>query len=32
MRRLVYRGLIKPNKKLRHILFTTQELDRFLDQ
>jgi excisionase family DNA binding protein len=30
LRRLVGRGLIKPNRALRHLLFTKSELDRFL--
>jgi hypothetical protein len=30
MRRLIGRGLIKPNRALRHILISKAELDRFL--
>jgi Helix-turn-helix domain len=30
MHRLIKRGLIKPNRALRHILFPIRELDRFL--
>jgi hypothetical protein len=30
VRRLIKRGLIKPNRALRHILIPVQELDRFL--
>lgn len=30
MRRLIERGLIKPNKALRHILISRKELDRFI--
>ena len=30
MRRLVARGLIKPNRALRHLIFPVAELDRFL--
>jgi len=30
MRRLIARGLIKPNRSLRHILIPIAELDRFL--
>jgi len=30
VRRLIKRGLIKPNRALRHILIPTGELDRFL--
>ena len=29
--RLVGRGLLKPNRSLRHLLFPKKELDRFLD-
>jgi excisionase family DNA binding protein len=32
MRRLIDRGLIKPNRALRHILISRTELDRFLSQ
>jgi hypothetical protein len=31
MRRLIKRGLIKPNRALRHILIPVAELDRFLE-
>jgi hypothetical protein len=31
MHRLVKRGLLKPNRKLRHLIFTLEELDRFLN-
>ena len=30
MRRLIARGLIKPNRALRHIIIPIAELDRFL--
>jgi hypothetical protein len=30
MHRLVARGLLKPNRALRHLLFSREELDRFL--
>ncbi len=30
MHRLVARGLLKPNRSLRHLLFPISELDRFL--
>ena len=30
LRRLIKRGLIKPNRALRHILIAVAELDRFL--
>jgi excisionase family DNA binding protein len=30
VRRLINRGLIKPNRALRHILIPVVELDRFL--
>jgi excisionase family DNA binding protein len=30
MHRLVARGLLKPNRSLRHLLFPVSELDRFL--
>jgi excisionase family DNA binding protein len=32
LRRLVDRGLIRPNRQLRHLLFFRAELDRFLSQ
>jgi excisionase family DNA binding protein len=32
VRRLIQRGLIKPNRALRHILIPIAELDRFLKQ
>jgi hypothetical protein len=32
MHRLIKRGLLKPNRTLRHLLFTRKELDRFLSQ
>ena len=32
VRRLIRRGLIKPNRALRHILIPLAELDRFLNQ
>jgi excisionase family DNA binding protein len=32
VRRLIHRGLIKPNRALRHILIPIGELDRFLDE
>jgi hypothetical protein len=28
--RLMKRGLLRPNRALRHLLFTREELDRFL--
>jgi hypothetical protein len=31
MHRLIQRGLLRPNRKLRHIIFSRQELDRFLN-
>lgn len=31
LRRLIARGLIKPNRALRHILIAKKELDRFLE-
>jgi excisionase family DNA binding protein len=31
LRRLIKRGLIKPNLALRHYLVPTSELDRFLE-
>ncbi len=30
MHRLIQRGLLKPNRATRHLLFPKQELDRFL--
>jgi excisionase family DNA binding protein len=30
VRRLIQRGLIKPNRALRHVLIPLSELDRFL--
>lgn len=30
MHRLVQRGLLKPNRSLRHLIFPIAELDRFL--
>jgi excisionase family DNA binding protein len=30
VRRLIKRGLIKPNRALRHVLIPVAELDRFL--
>ncbi len=30
--RLVARGLLKPNRCLRHLIFPVKELDRFLSQ
>jgi hypothetical protein len=30
MHRLIQRGLLRPNKSTRHLLFTISELDRFL--
>jgi excisionase family DNA binding protein len=32
LRRLVERGLLKPNRATRHLLFPMAELDRFLSQ
>jgi helix-turn-helix protein len=32
LRRLIDRGLIRPNRALRHILISRAELDRFLAQ
>jgi hypothetical protein len=32
LRRLVDRGLLRPNRQLRHLLFARSELDRFLAQ
>ena len=31
VRRLIKRGLIKPNRALRHILIPVAELDRFIE-
>jgi excisionase family DNA binding protein len=31
VRRLIKRGLIKPNRSLRHVLIPVAELDRFLE-
>jgi hypothetical protein len=28
--RLIRRGLLRPNRNLRHLIFSRQELDRFL--
>jgi len=30
MHRLIRRGLLRPNRAVRHLLFSRQELDRFL--
>ena len=30
MHRLIQRGLLRPNRSLRHVLFSREELDRFL--
>jgi helix-turn-helix protein len=30
MHRLIARGLLRPNRSLRHLLFARSELDRFL--
>jgi hypothetical protein len=30
LRRLIKRGLLKPNRTLRHLVFSIAELDRFL--
>ena len=30
MHRLICRGLLRPNRTLRHLLFSREELDRFL--
>ena len=30
MHRLICRGLLRPNRALRHLLFSREELDRFL--
>jgi hypothetical protein len=32
MRRLVDRGLLKPNRATRHLIFSLSELNRFLSQ
>ena len=32
MHRLIQRGLLRPNRALRHLLFSKTELDRFLSQ
>ena len=32
MRRMIERGLIVPNRKLRHLTFSIGELDRFLTE
>ena len=32
VRRLIKRGLIKPNRSLRHVLIPVAELDRFLEE
>jgi excisionase family DNA binding protein len=32
VRRLINRGLIKPNRALRHVLIPVAELDRFLTE
>jgi len=32
MHRLIKRGLLRPNRALRHLVFPIQELDRFLNQ
>jgi len=32
MHRLIARGLLKPNRCLRHLLFSIEELNRFLRQ
>lgn len=32
VRRLIARGLIRPNRTLRHIIISREELDRFLKQ
>jgi helix-turn-helix protein len=31
LRRLVDRGLLKPNRATRHLIFPVSELDRFLE-
>jgi Helix-turn-helix domain len=30
MHRLIQRGLLRPNRALRHLIFSREELDRFL--
>jgi hypothetical protein len=30
MHRLIQRGLLRPNRSLRHLIFSHEELDRFL--
>jgi DNA-binding transcriptional MerR regulator len=30
LHRLIKRGLLRPNRSTRHLLFTREELDRFL--
>jgi hypothetical protein len=30
MHRLIHRGLLRPNRALRHLIFSREELDRFL--
>jgi len=32
VRRLVERGLLRPNRSTRHLLFPLRELDRFLSE
>ena len=32
MHRLIARGLLRPNRSLRHLLFPKSELDRFLHE
>jgi hypothetical protein len=32
IRRLIKRGLIKPNRSLRHVIIPISELDRFLGE
>lgn len=32
VRRLIARGLLRPNRALRHLLIPASEIDRFLDQ
>jgi excisionase family DNA binding protein len=32
LRRLIERGLLRPNRALRHILIPISELDRFLEE
>jgi hypothetical protein len=32
MRRMIERGLIVPNRKLRHLTFSIAELDRFINE